>query len=180
MAFDNIYEVDETIQEQAIKYFFISSGSTEIVKAVEYRYVQDFGQYPLFNLGFGDYDLQTDTTSDLAISNNGDTYTVFHTVLSTVPRFFEANPHAVMMVQGSDSSTAFLEKCKQSCRKKCDEYCKNTNRRISTYRWYVNKNFSDLSKTYTFYGGVKSENGLIVPEPYNIGREYNSVFCKKK
>lgn len=180
MAFDKIYEVDEIIQKQATKYFFISSGNVDIVKAVEYQYVQDFGEYPLFNLGFGDYDLETDVTLDKTISNNGDTYAVFHTVLSTVPRFFEANPNAVMMVQGSDSSSEFSENCKKSCRKKCDKQCKNINRRINTYRWYVNKNFDDLNKTYTFYGGLKSENGMIIPEEYDIGKEYDSVFCKKQ
>ena len=147
---------------------------------MEYRYVQDFGEQPLFNFGFGDYDLETDTTSDQAVSNNGDVYTVFHTVLSTVPRFFEVNPNAVMMVQGSDSGTEFSENCKKSCTKKCDKECKKINRRISTYRRYVNKNFDDLNKTYTFYGGLKSGDGSIVPEEYNIGKEYDSVFCKKK
>lgn len=140
MAFGNTYQTEETIEEQSLKFFFISTGERDIIKAIEYRYVQPFGDRPLYNLGFGDYDLETNTTSDTSVSNNGDHFPVFHTVLGTIPRFFEVNPGAIIMVRGSDHGTDFADNCRLTCKKKCEERCRNLDRRINAYRWYVNKN----------------------------------------
>ena len=130
-------------------------------------------------MGFGDYDIENDTISDSVISDNGDHYAVFHTVLGTIQRFFEINPHATIMVQGSDCSKEFLENCRATCRKKCEDKCRNINRRINAYRWYVNKNFEELNKIYTFYGGLRQRDDMIVTERYIKDKLYDSIFLRK-
>lgn len=180
MAFEKVYPVREAAQEQSLMYLFVSNGTANIVKAIEYQYMQDVGFSPLFNLGFGDYDVKTDTISDQSVSNNGDHYTVFHTVLSTIPRFFEMQPHALIMVQGSDSSREFTDYCKATCLKGCKEVCRRSNRRINTYRWYVEKNYEQLNDAYTFYGGLRHASGSIAFENFCKGKSYNAVFCAKK
>ncbi|WP_343704333.1 hypothetical protein [Chitinophaga sp.] len=180
MAFEKIYPVREAAQEQSLMYLFVSNGTANIVKAIEYQYMQDIGFSPLFNLGFGDYDVKTDTISDQCVSNNGDHYTVFHTILSTIPRFFEMQPHALIVVQGSDSGQKFADCCKVTCLKGCKEVCRKINRRINAYRWYVEKNFEQLNNAYTFYGGAMYENGNATLEDYCKGKEYKAVFCMKK
>ena len=71
------------------------------------HYVLDFRGQRVYNLGFGDYDLDTDSISDDLTTNNGDPYKVFHTVLHTIPQFFETYSDAMMMVLGSDPTVPY-------------------------------------------------------------------------
>jgi hypothetical protein len=71
------------------------------------HYVLDFRGRRVYNLGFGDYDLDTDSISDDLTTNNGDPYKVFHTVLHTIPQFFETYSDAMMMVLGSDPTVPY-------------------------------------------------------------------------
>jgi len=177
---ENIYEVIEVSDATALKYFFVSVGNTNVIKAIEYKFVRVLKGSPVFNLGFGDYDLQKDIINDQADTNNGDHYSVLHTVLSTVPKFFNLYPHATMVVQGSDSGDAFLHACKSTCIKKCEgTICLKLNRRIKTYRYFIEKNYDSLTNSYHFFGAVKVSDALILDEKYKIGTEYDLVFCKK-
>jgi hypothetical protein len=172
------YDTETTQNEFAIKYVFVSKGKTDIVKAIEYRFVQDFRGRPLYNLGFGDYDVSTDQVFDNTNSNNGDAYPVFYTVLNTIPSFFEKYPAAMLMVQGSDSTPEFEANCRKSCRRKCIDTCKKLHQRIKTYREYVNKNFSSLNITYSF-SGVLAENPTVI-EDYEVGKKYVAVFLQRR
>ncbi len=175
---DNLYEIDEINGEGSLKYFFLSRGEHDVIKAIAYDYVQQLRDSQLFNLGFGDYNIETDQIDDSINSNNGDHYRVFNTVLSTVPKFFKLHPNATMVVQGSDQGTAFLNKCKETCRKECGNSCKNINRRIKAYRYFVEKNYDKLMGNYTFFGGIKTEEGVLLHDNYEFGTEYDLVFCK--
>lgn len=124
--------------------------------------------------------METTTLNDKVNTNNDDHYAVFNTVVSTIPAFFENYPRATIMVQGSDNSEEFISNCRRQCTKKCKENCKNAGRRISTYRYYVNKNYDDLIKDYEFLGGMKMRNGAILLYHYERGKEYDSVFCNKR
>ncbi len=64
----------------------------------------------IFNLGFGDYDINEDKIDDSANTGNGDVYKVLNTVLTTIPKFFDTFHDAMLMVQGSDSKTEFTER----------------------------------------------------------------------
>ena len=178
--YENIYPIEESIDEVSAKYLFVSSGKKDVIKAVEYQYVQPHNGDHLYNLAFGDFDLETASLDDQINTNNGDHYAVFNTVLSTIPSFFENNPRATMMVQGNDNSEEFINNCRQHCARKCKDACKNAGRRIKTYRYFVNKNYDDLIGDYEFQGGLKMSDGTIILELYQKEKEYDSVFCKKR
>ncbi len=173
------YFVQEVSGSNSLKYLFFSDGINPIIKAIAYDYVQDLDKTPVYNLGFGDYNVETEEIDDSANSNNGDMHAVFYTVLSTVPMFFNIHPNAIMAVEGSDHSKEFEESCRISCKKDCKIECKNLNRRIKTYRYFVDKNYTDLVKEYTFLGGTRSENNVVIHEDYVVGKEYDLVFCKR-
>ncbi len=106
----------------------ISKGEQDVVKAIQYSFVQKIIGKNVFNLGFGDYDIERDLILDNVNTNNGDTYKVFNTVLSTIPTFFEKFNLDIIMVQGSDGRPEFIEQCKLGCLKKCILECKNYNK----------------------------------------------------
>jgi len=176
---DNLYKLTEIRSEKAIKYFFISKGENNIIKAVQYSFVQKLNNRDVFNLGFGDYAILNDTIIDHISTNNGDAYKVFNTVLSTIPEFFKVYKNDILMVQGSDGQPDFLEQCKLICTKKCVNECKNFNRRINIYKRYIDKNYEKLKIDYLFYGGFKNINNQTFMEKYKPGEEYDIVFLLK-
>ncbi|HVI46526.1 MAG TPA: hypothetical protein VM802_16740 [Chitinophaga sp.] len=129
-----------------LKFYFESIGSKNVVKAIEYSCLGfSFYKKPVYNLGFGDYDHSTNNIRDTSISNNGDVYKVFNTVLSTAPLFFELVSNGLIFVKGSDSNPKYFKDCITTCHKKCTEKCKNIDRRISIYRRFINKHYTYLS-----------------------------------
>lgn len=164
----------------SLKFFFVSRGKSNIAKVVEYSFCQTFHGKNVYNLGFGDYDPHEETFHDESLSNNGDTYRVFHTVLHTVPLFFQEYPDAVLIIQGSDSRAAFLERCLQTCIKDCSKGCKKFNRRIGIYCRFVDKHFGNLSDDYFFYGGKRKPDGKILVEKYRQGVSYDAVMLERK
>lgn len=175
------YDTQENVTDEGIQYTFISEGRSDIFKVIEYVYVQDFLGKRLYNLGFGDYDVKNRVILDGAISNNGDHYRVFNTVLNTIPVFFENYPNAIMLVQGSDSRPEFVNNCKLTCTKKCSENeCRNSDRRINLYRSYVDRNYDMLVKEYAFLGGQRGVDRHRDIENYQKGKKYDSVFLTKK
>lgn len=99
------YEIESSVGS---KYFeFVSSGiNGKIVKVV--KYVPFPNQEGLFNLGFGDKNIDSGELDDLVVSNNGDTDKVLATVALTVFEFFEEHPYATVYVKGSTSSRTRL------------------------------------------------------------------------
>jgi hypothetical protein len=178
-------EIYQTQQENSLnvgvlRFFFISRGITNIIKVIQYQYVNDLETRPVFNLGFADYDLDTGTISDEEVSNNDDAYKVFNTVLSTVPRLFEFVPDAVLFVQGSDSKPEFMAQCRTTCSRKCGGMsCKKSHRRINIYRGFVDKNYESLAKEYSFLGGEDLGNQNLI-EPYQKHKKYNAVWVMRK
>jgi hypothetical protein len=162
---DYAYEVEIDQTAPGLQFFFISEGQRDIVKTIQYSYVQDLMGRQLYNLGFGDYEPETDSVLDGPISNNGDPFLVFNTVLNTIPAFFQSYPTAIMAVQGSDSNPVFIERCRAACRRRCAEgECKKAHRRINIYRRYVETDYSILEEEYTFFGGRNGIDGQIVIE----------------
>lgn len=162
-----------------IRYLFESIGEKSIIKAIEYSYVRKISGRKVFNLGFGDYNEKSGIIIDDINSNNGDMRKVFSTVLNTVPKFFKENNDAAIWVQGSDSANDYKSKCEVDCTKNCNEVCKNYNRRIKAYKYYVDRNFVELSKEYIFFGYINGENANFVQ--YVPNSEYIGilVFTKK-
>jgi hypothetical protein len=180
--FQDVYETDEDHykSEGLLRYYFLSQGKRDIVKAIQYHYVDDFENSPLFNLGFGDYDPETKIISDEEISCNNDQYKVLHTVLNTIPTLFEVYDNAALMVRGSDSRKEFIENCKKKCSRSCEsDTCKKAHRRINIYRNFIDKHLDVLSQDYQFWGDEYAEDQNVI-EPYQKGKKYKSVFLKKK
>jgi len=164
--------------EGRIQFFFESLGSARIVKVIEYTAIRQAGSRVLYNLGFGDYDEESGQVSDLMNSNNGDMRRVFNTVLSTVPLFFATNPHDVIVVRGSDSDKEAALRCFATCRKGCVEYCKNADRRIRTYRYFVEKNFAALVREYVIFGSYRDDIDDFVR--YVPGEDYVAILVYRK
>ena len=175
------FQLEEQRIEKRLRYLFASIGHATIVKAIEYAPIHklDDGRV-VYNLGFGDYDSDTDNIADDVNSNNGDIYTVFNTVLNTIPDFFTHYPNGIIYVAGSDSTDDFAEKCKPTCKKrtKCNEGCVNIDRRINAYRSYVDKNFDDLTKTYAILGKKKETGTKFVT--YIPEDNYHEILVYKK
>ncbi|WP_426059969.1 DUF6934 family protein [Hymenobacter sp. B1770] len=160
------------------KFFFKSIGKLTIVKVVEYMYVQPYGLGGLYNLAFGDYDKATRSIIDDTNSNNDDIRPVMNTVLSTIPLFFDEYPYATIAVQGSDSGAEFEIQCRITClNKRCDATCRNADRRINSYRYFLNKNYDELKETYVFSGYIRA---LSQKFPYRPDVKYDAVFVSKK
>jgi hypothetical protein len=179
---EEVYDTQQhnSLAHGIIRFFFVSKGVKDIIKIIQYQYVNKFEDRPVFNMGFADFDADTGKVSDEEVSNNVDPYKVFHTVLSTVPKLFEADDHAVLFVQGSDSKPSFIEQCRKTCTRKCDEsQCKKSHRRINIYRGYVDKNYEQLTKDYDFFGGEDINNQNLM-EPYERYKKYNGVWVMKK
>ncbi|MGK7392903.1 MAG: DUF6934 family protein [Candidatus Cyclobacteriaceae bacterium M2_1C_046] len=172
------YKTEYTSASKKHRFLFESNGTRQIIKAIEYTYIQKMDGVPVFNLGFGDYDIKSGEILDSINSNNGDMYKVFNTVLTTVPKFFKLNKEAAIFVQGSDGTDNFMKICKETCKKDCENICRNMNRRINTYRYFVNKNFDQLSKEYIFFGLTGGDNPDFVQYvPHN---EYSGILVYKK
>lgn len=168
---------DFTVEESKIRYLFESAGKKNITKIVEFSLIATINGRKIFNMGFGDYDFKNDTIIDDVNSNNNDMRKVFSTVLSTIPKLFERYNNASIVVQGSDSSTAFESQCRLTCSKKCSDICKNLNKRIKVYRYYVNKNFVELSKSYIFFGRMEDEIDFVQYLPHT---DYQAILVFKK
>lgn len=173
----DIYETKVSIENSIVQYLFESTGERNVIKAVQYIGFETKNGQTIYNLGFGDYDFETKSISDSENTNNGDMRTVFNTVLNTVPKFFKDNPGYPIYVQGSDSSGSFEEECRRSCSKKCDDFCKNKNRRIRTYIYFINKNLKKLSTEYIFFGFDEDQKSFV---PYLPKNKYIAVLVYKK
>lgn len=173
-----IYKAQQTAEKEKTQFLFESQGIKSIIKAIEYTPITVIGARTVYNLGFGDFDETSGTIIDDVNSNNGDMRIVFNTVLSTVPLFFAQNTEAVIIVSGSDSHEDFIKCCLPSCKKKCVDHCKNYQRRIKTYRYYVDKNFDELSIDYIFFGRNKSKANTFVQ--YIPANHYDDILVYKK
>jgi hypothetical protein len=177
---ENVYDLEQDKSLNGLKFFFVSKGEQDIIKVVQYSFIQVLNGKSIYNLGFGDYDLENDLIVDNINTNNGDVYKVFNTILSTIPIFFKNYSNDVLMILGSDGRPEFLENCKVMCKKKCIDECKNYNRRLKIYRGYVDKNYDKLSADYQFLGGLKNQNLEIFLQPYERHKLYDSVFLFRK
>ena len=131
----------------------------------------------IYNLGFGDYYIETGKIADNSNSNNGDMRKVFSTVLNSIPDFFCSNENVAVWVQGSDSSDDFKETCKKSCSRNCTQICRNMHKRIKIYSYYIDKNFEELKNEYLFFGQVAENNAF---SSYVPNKNYIGILIFKK
>lgn len=182
MASAGYYQFEREQVGENLQFYFISIGNRKIVKVVEYSYAGCIGNKKVFNLGFGDYDIQTGIVDDKANTANGDVFKVFNTVLHITTLFFESFPDAMLVVAGSDSDPLYVESCRKDCRKRCEEECRNSGRRIAIYRAYINKNIELIRNDFYIFGSLEIMDApeQVILEAYTVNKKYNSVFLAKK
>ena len=142
-----------------LTFFFISKGRRKIDKVVKYQKISSCYDRDVYNFGFGDRIGGTSKIDDKIISNNGDIYKVFNTVLQTIPEFFKKYPKSVLFVTGSDNE--------------------GEKKRIRVYRYFVNKNFIWIVKDYVMFGYI-IENKKTIVEQYITGKDYFAILIYKK
>lgn len=179
-SLSNIYDVNEELSSAQLEFVFVSTGRIIVPKIIQYTLTQQYEDRDVYNLGFGDYNAKNDQIEDRVNTGNGDAYKVFNTVLSTVPIFFERFADAILMVQGSDSGPGFAIECQKTCMRKCGVTCRKSKQRVTIYRNFVEKNFSQLSNSYWFLGGYISDRRTLMSERYIPGRQYDAILMFKK
>jgi len=66
-----VYSLQSQISTEQLKFLFISTGVKKVVKVVQYSYISDLLGKDVYNLGFGDYDIDSDTILDDVNTNKG-------------------------------------------------------------------------------------------------------------
>jgi hypothetical protein len=86
-------------EDSLMVFDFVSGGPKgRIHKLVKFSETNLKG---LYNLAFGDKDLETGEINDLSISNNGDSEKVLATVVASVYAFTDYNPNSFVYATGS-------------------------------------------------------------------------------
>ncbi|MBK6979783.1 MAG: hypothetical protein IPH28_24045 [Cytophagaceae bacterium] len=128
---------------------FVSIGPNgKIPKIVQYT---PTNYKDLFNLGFGDKNIETGEIDDLVISNNGDSEKVLATVVATLYAFMDIHKDAMVYATGSTKS------------------------RTRLYRMGISKYLNEINADFEIYGQL--EYGW---EEFQIGKDYEGFLVKLK
>lgn len=142
-------------QTDTLFYVFLSQSKELIVpKAVAFVPIDKQGQQ-YYNWGFGDMVIDPltghYTIDDKAETNNGDTKTVFYTVVSTLEDFFEIHPQATVYVEGSNGQ------------------------RTRVYRSLIARHWKQIEPVYYVQGYI--DNAL---EAFRPGRAYEYILITRR
>jgi len=129
---------------------FNSEGPKGIIKKiVEYS---ETSTKNVYNLGFGDFDYETKSISDISVTNNGDSLKVLATVASTIYVFIDKNPNAWILATGS------------------------TKVRTRLYRMGITNNLAEILEDFIIFGYDKNGNWV----EFIIGEDYEAFLITKK
>ncbi|AXE17571.1 hypothetical protein DR864_07415 [Runella rosea] len=150
----DVYPLKDTSQEHT-HFAFISEGKQgQIIKIIAYQNTGELSNdRPIYNLGFGDYNLLTKEVDDKVVTDNGDMEKVLATITHTVPLFFSHHPNAILEVSGS------------------------TKGRTRLYQMLITKYMAELADFVIIYG-LNDEVGeleLFIPD-----KKYSRFFAIKK
>ncbi len=135
--------------EQLEVFEFVSIGTKgRIAKIVQYT---PTNYKNLYNIGFGDKNIETGEVDDLAISNNGDSEKVLATVVASLFAFIDRHKEAMVYATGS------------------------TKVRTRLYRMGISKYLDEIKKDFEVYGELES--GW---EEFREGVEYEAFLVKLK
>ncbi len=127
---------------------FVSFGNKgKITKIVQFLQISD----NLYNLGFGDKNLETGEISDIIVSNNGDSRKVLATVAASIYAFTIKYPEALVYATGSTKS------------------------RTRLYRIGIANNLSEILKDFEIFGLREGE-----LEEFKKGTDYQGFFVKRR
>ncbi len=128
---------------------FISEGPKgKIKKIIKF---QDTNEPNLYNLAFGDKNINTKEIDDIVVSNNGDSEKVLATVVSALYVFFDKYPNA--FVYGTGSTIA----------------------RTRLYRMGITRFYNEMIENFYLFGQI---NGNFYD--FEIGKEYQGFLAQRK
>ena len=135
--------------EQLEVFEFVSLGTKgKIPKLIQYT---PTNYKDLYNLGFGDKNIETGEIDDNIISNNGDSEKVLATVVATLYAFIDKHREAMVFATGSTKS------------------------RTRLYRMGITKYLDEIKKDFEIYGELDS--GW---EEFQKGVDYEAFLVKLK
>ncbi len=135
--------------EQLEVFEFVSIGiNGKIPKIVQYT---PTNYKDLYNLGFGDKNIETVEIDDTIISNNGDSEKVLATVVATLFAFIDKHKEAMVYATGSTKS------------------------RTRLYRMGITKYFDEIKEDFDVFGELES--GW---EEFQKDIEYEAFLVKLK
>lgn len=135
--------------EQLEVFEFVSIGPKgKIPKMVQYT---PTNYKDLYNLGFGDKNIENGEIDDTVISNNGDSEKVLATVVATLYAFIDTHKDAMVYATGS------------------------TKARTRLYRMGISKYLDEIKADFEIYGEL--ENGW---EVFQKDVEYDAFIVKLK
>ena len=135
--------------EQLAVFEFVSIGSNgRINKLVQYT---PTNYKDLYNLGFGDKNIDTGEIDDNVISNNGDSEQVLATVVSAVYAFTDIENDAWVYATGSTKS------------------------RTRLYRMGISKYLNEVKKDFVIFGLKDGE-----WEKFELDIDYSAFVVKRK
>ena len=128
---------------------FISVGPKgQIVKLVQFT---PTNYKDLYNLGFGDKNIETGRINDTVISNNSDSEKVLATVVTTLYAFTEKHKEAIIYATGSTKS------------------------RTRLYRMGISKYLDEVADDFEIYGEINNDWELFKKDV-----EYEAFLVKRK
>ncbi len=128
---------------------FVSVGTKGAVrKLIHFQSTYTPG---LYNLAFGDKNLETGEIDDLAVTNNGDTDKVLATVVGALYIFLDKNPDALVYATGSTSA------------------------RTRLYRMGITRFHDQLREDLSIYGRVGKDF-----HPFEPAAEYEGFLAQRK
>lgn len=138
------------ISGKTMTFDFVSEGPKGLIpKRVQYSKI---GRENIYNLAFGDLNLDTNTIDDKVISNNKDSLKVLSTVASTVYAFIKKYPKAIIYAEGSNAT------------------------RTRLYRIGISNNLEELMGKFDVYGFLPNEGWTI----FEKNTDYTAFFIKIK
>jgi hypothetical protein len=137
-------------EDQLFFFEFESVGiKGRIKKVVQYSEMSVKGFY---NLGFGDFNEDTNEIDDEIVTNNGDGLKVLSTVVSTLYAFTGKYPEANIFATGSSEA------------------------RIRLYRMDITNNLEELKQDFLVFGMRKDE----IFEEFIVGEDYIGFLVTRK
>jgi hypothetical protein len=137
-----------TTSDTSLKYIFTSEGPQgKVTKVVQFRLINQ--QYNVYNLAFGDWDSETNTIDDLAVTNNNDRNKILATLASIVVHFSNQFPRALVFARGS------------------------TPARTRLYRIGITLNYEEISEIFEVFGLREQW------ENFKLGIDYDAFLVKR-
>ena len=128
---------------------FISEGPKGLIRKI--IQFQETNQQNLYNLAFGDVNLETEEVDDLSVSNNGDSEKVLATVVAALYAFFDKHPDAFVYATGS------------------------TKARTRLYRMGISRFYEEISQDFDLYGQIHDNF-----YKFELNKEYVGFLVQRK